>query len=371
MKKVYLFGTGYCAKIFASKVKTALTALGDFQILGFLDNDEKKEGTVFEGIRIYNPYILKQCTCDLVLVLLLDDNKYKSVAQQLSNYIPAEKIQDYLYPLKLLLQRRYENSDNEEIKETLRYISDNKITVFNQFIDSKNTYDEVKWDDTVSMPYIEFTTVDGSILPMYYPSSYNKFVRKNGAIYVENLMKEQSKGSPHLYVTDKHNIKEGDCIIDAGVCEGNFALKYVNVAAHLYLFEVDPMWKKPLYYTFKKFEDKVTIIDKAVSDRSSEFTCQIDDIVSGRKVDFIKMDIEGEEVAAIMGAKETFRRNSVKSSICSYHKRRDEQEIRLLLEKYGYQTTVSKGYMLFFYDDDTWKYGDLRRGIVYGDVGNI
>ena len=88
--------------------------------------------------------------------------------------------------------------------------------------------------------------------------------------------------------------------------------------------------------------------------------------MSGHKVDFIKMDIEGAELSAIRGAQKTFCTNHVKTSVCSYHKRGDEVNIRKQLENYGYQTSTSNGYMLFLYSDDTWESGDLRRGIVYG-----
>jgi len=53
-------------------------------------------------------------------------------------------------------------------------------------------------------------------------------------------------------------------------------------------------------------------------------------------------------------------------SICSYHRNGDEGNIRLWLEGCGYQTSVSRGYMLFLSSNDTWELGDLRRGVVYG-----
>ena len=201
---------------------------------------------------------------------------------------------------------------------------------------------------------------------MYYPRTH-QFVEKDGKKYVENLLWEQSAGSPHLYTNEKHDVSEGDCIVDAGVCEGNFALKYVDVASYIYLFESDPVWQEPLRHTFKACEKKVKIIDKAVSNIESNHTCRIDDVVAGTKVDFIKMDIEGAEISAMEGAKKVFGVNHAKASICCYHRRGDEEKIRLFLEKYGYQTSTSEGYMLYLYADDTWELGDLRRGVIYGD----
>lgn len=365
MKKVYFFGTGYCARLFSSKVKIALGSLGDFQILGFLDNDKSKIGTVFEGYQVYHPDILKETSCDLVLLFLMEEGSCQAVFRQLAVYLRPEQIQEYTYPLKELLQKNYKDSKDAKIKETLEYISDRKISVFNQFITADYTYDEVKWDNGADLPYIDFRTAEGRKVPMYYPREY-EFVKKDGGLYVGNLLWEQSEGSPHLYVRQSHTVADGDCVIDAGVCEGNFALKYVDVASHLYLFEMDPLWQEPLAYTFRNYENKVTIVKKALSDKSSGRMCRIDDVVGKRKIDFMKMDIEGAEVAAICGARQTLCANDVKSSICSYHRNGDEKAIRQQLEDYGYQTDTSDGYVLFLYSDDTWELGDFRRGIVYG-----
>lgn len=367
MKKVFFFGTGYCARTFGGKVIKALKSLGDFQLLGFLDNDEAKAGTMLENMQIYNPCILKECPCDLVLVFLMDDRRYKNVVRQLSEFMSVSRIHEYFYPLKLLIQQRYKDTDDMEIEKTLQHIANNGVTVFNQFIQESSLYNEVKWDYSVDLPYIDFMTVDDKTVPMYYPRRYPKFVQREGCLFVENLMWEQSEGSPHLYVTGEHNVEEGDCIIDAGVCEGNFALRYANIASRIYLFEMDPVWQEPLHYTFKNFENKVTLVNRAVSDRTSAGTCRIDDAISGARINFLKMDVEGAEVNALVGAKQTFCTNDIRASICSYHRKGDEKAICSLLNTYGYRSFTSQGYMLFLYSDDTWESGDLRRGIVYGE----
>lgn len=365
MKKVYFFGAGFCAEHFADKVMLALKKLGGYELIGFLDNNIDKTGTQFSGYPVYHPDILAKVPCDMILIFLMERTAYEAVFRQLSAFVPEKVIHEYYFPLEIMLQNNYKGSDDKEIKETLEYITCNGISVFNQFIHADYTYNEVKWDEQVNLPYIDFTTVEGSTVPMYYPRDY-KFVSRDGGLYVENLLWEQSEKSPHLYVKKNHNVMDGDCIIDAGVCEGNFALKYVNIASYIYLFEMDTVWQEPLKCTFRKYKKKVKLISKALSDMTSERTCKIDDIVADKKVDFIKMDIEGTEVSAICGAEKTFRSNDIKASICSYHRNGDEMRIRRQLEKYEYQTSISDGYMLFINGDDTWKIGDLRRGIVYG-----
>ena len=48
----------------------------------------------------------------------------------------------------------------------------------------------------------------------------------------------------------------------------------------------------------------------------------LDDTITG-KVSFIKMDIEGSEMDALKGAKETIQKNHPKLAICIYHSNED------------------------------------------------
>ena len=73
----------------------------------------------------------------------------------------------------------------------------------------------------------------------------------------------------------------------------------------------------------------------------------IDSLAGDKKIDFIKMDIEGYESQALHGAKRTLEQNDVKLDICVYHNVNDEEEIKKLLEEYGYYTETSEGYMVF------------------------
>ena len=54
---------------------------------------------------------------------------------------------------------------------------------------------------------------------------------------------------------------------------------------------------------------------------------RLDDLLEGRKVTFIKMDIEGPELAALRGAEQIIRKQRPKLAICVYHKPEDMWEI--------------------------------------------
>lgn len=58
-------------------------------------------------------------------------------------------------------------------------------------------------------------------------------------------------------------------------------------------------------------------------------------------ITFIKMDIEGSELEALKGAKETIKQFKPKLAICVYHKKED------LLEIPQYILSLNPGYKLF------------------------
>ena len=73
----------------------------------------------------------------------------------------------------------------------------------------------------------------------------------------------------------------------------------------------------------------------------------IDDMVGDDKVTFIKMDIEGAEMEALEGAKQTIERNRPKLAISIYHKEEDLWEIPFyILSKYPWYKIYMRHYTL-------------------------
>lgn len=271
--------------------------------------------------------------------------------------------------LKQLMIKKYEDFDEPTIQETLKYWKTNEISVFNQHLpNDKGQFHRVFFDSELDLPYIYFQTVGGDWRKMYYPRD-KKFFIYNGEQFVPNLVAEQLPTSPHLYIKDEHKINAGDIVIDAGVCEGNFALKYVDLCSKMYLFESDSKWFEPLSQTFRDYRDKVEIIPRFVSNVTDDQNITIDDALSnlrGEKI-FLKMDIEGAEPLALRGAKKILANNKVKASVCSYHNADDLIKIKFIFQKYGYRTSTSAGYMVFLYDPKIWDTADFRKGIVYAE----
>ena len=253
---------------------------------------------------------------------------------------------------------KHQNSEDKDIHNTLKYWESNDISVFNQFVKDEG-YSVVEWDNIENMPYIMLEDKK-----MYYPYD-TKFETFEGRKIIRNVMQEQQSTSPHLYIKDDITINYGDIIADVGVAEGDFAVRFAEKASKIYLFEGEKKWWKPLRKTFEKFKEKTVFVNKFVGGTDFGDSVRLDTAISGG-IDFLKMDVEGAECEALLGAGNLLKNSDVKCAICSYHRAGDEVSIKNILHAYGYECNTSEGYMLFYHDLGIFSTLDFRRGIVYG-----
>ena len=248
---------------------------------------------------------------------------------------------------------------SEEIQQALNYLKTNPIAIFPY--DFQNEYHaediEVFDDREKGMCYV---LQDGKRL--YFKKRWGK--RKIRDLY-NLLKKEQDIRSPHRYLTDEFRFEEGEVLVDVGAAEGNLALSVVEKASKIILFEANKDWIAPLKATFEPWKDKVTIVQKFVSDVTNETNATLDESLSldGSSV-FLKIDVEGAESRLLEGAKRILSTHSpLKVAICTYHKQNDEKEFTKLLSTYGFRTSHSDGYMLFYFDKKL-KAPYFRRGLI-------
>ena len=203
---------------------------------------------------------------------------------------------------------------------------------------------------------------------MYFPSTYSVERIKS---YITWTLLEQEPGSPHNYHKEGYMPSEGDVLLDIGVAEGNFTLEYIDTVSHAYLVEPDEEWLEALNETFKDYKDKITIIPKFMSDHEDENNITIDALAKDIHIDYIKMDIEGYEEAALRGATDTLKKQKPKLAVASYHKSDCERYIReFFYELKGYELDTSEGYIIAQINFDFWTiesfiFGDLRKGITF------
>lgn len=255
------------------------------------------------------------------------------------------------------LLEKYKDCDSAEIQKILDFYQKTDIQVFGTYIPPIDPIYRV-FRDPENHPYIIFQEKR-----MYFPDQ-KTFSQIEGLEYIPNILSEQGPDSPHLYIRDSSDIPDNAVIVDAGVCEGNFALQYVEKAKKIYLIECDPQWIEPLKRTFAPYRDKVVLCTKRLGRYDNDEETTLDSLVH-EPIDFLKMDIEGAETDALLDAKEVLTNSSARCAICTYHRQYDAKYCSRLLEDYGYRTEFSKGYMFFIFDPMPGGV-ELRRSILYG-----
>ena len=359
--KFLIWGTGSIAEN-GYKLYHSMNVQDKAEIVGFVDNNKQKWGELFNGKKIFSPNQLDSIEWDAISIWVLDG--YRDIEKQIVNdlNVSSNRIIDIYDYLKQMICEKYALSDDIEVQECINRLKQKRWLEVYNFEPQKpsNVLQEVYYDENAGLYYTFFENKR-----MYLKRSYEHFVIKRGKRYVYDFWSEQDINSPHLYEEGKVTVEEGDVLIDAGVCEGNFSLHNIEKVSKIYLIECDKEWIEALHYTFMPYRNKVVFCDKFLSksDDGKDKIC-LDSLVD-ENVDYIKMDIEGEEENALIGARRLIAgSSSIKCSICVYHRHDDEGKIKNLLEEYGMKTYTSKGYMLFLYDRDGNL--ELRRGIVRG-----
>jgi FkbM family methyltransferase len=144
-----------------------------------------------------------------------------------------------------------------------------------------------------------------------------------------------------------YHLKPGDIVVDAGAFTGDYAIfaaKRVGPSGSVIAFEPDEknrailarnmnhdkisnmtiipkgLWNKNTFLSSSSFGLHTTLSDKTDSNKIQ--VVKLDDELKSlgiKKLDFLKMDIEGAEIQAIQGSLDTLRKFKPKIAIASYH----------------------------------------------------
>ena len=102
-----------------------------------------------------------------------------------------------------------------------------------------------------------------------------------------------------------------------------------------------------------------------LGEKDDQQYASIDCFVTEGYVNFIKMDVEGAELSSLRGASSVLDKSkNIKCAICAYHRKNAEKDIRRILEQKNFYTSITKGYIFFKEDLDSWVDGELRHGLV-------
>ncbi|MBX3746215.1 MAG: FkbM family methyltransferase [Verrucomicrobiae bacterium] len=232
---------------------------------------------------------------------------------------------------------------SEEEREVLGYLETRGIDILPYRFQDEYPAEgpEVFEDASVGLHYMMW---DGRRL-YHRPTRRPERVRR----YFRGLQIEQDPRSPHRYLDAEFDVEPGDTVLDVGAAEGNFGLSVVERAGRVVLFEPSPVWAGPLAATFAPWKDKVRIVGRAVSDERSGGTVRLDDAVGeGERVDFIKIDVEGNEERVLRGAAGLIgRQERMRIAVCTYHRQDDAGRLSGMLEGMGFRVRFTPGYLLY------------------------
>lgn len=221
---------------------------------------------------------------------------------------------------------------------------------------------EIIYDAVSEMHYVPYKGKK-----MYFPGGWGT---DKIASYFRSVVMEQDERSPHCYVKEGYEVKEGDVVLDAGAAEGIFCFDVIDRAGQVILVEADPQWIRALQKSFQEDASKVRIVQGYLSDKNDAEYISIDSILEGSPLNYIKMDIEGYEKSALLGAQKTIQENAdVRCAICSYHCKEDEAWIKKYLTEQGMCVDTSRGYICPDWMPEEYVKAELRRGIVFGRKG--
>jgi hypothetical protein len=262
----------------------------------------------------------------------------------------------------------YENlpvhEKSDEVQEVINFVKRFSIITFPYpFIYSYKISDvKVYRDEKLNLPYV---LLNGRRL--YYKRSWTESAIQENFNF---LSIEQDPRSPHRYLTETFQVSTGDVVADIGAAEGNFGLSVIEKVSKLYIFETDSEWIEALEATFAPWREKVEIVNRYVSDVTTQDNITLDDFLEKRQcINFAKIDTEGAEARVLKGANKELQDNpSLKVAICTYHKQNDQYELAVTLKAAGFDVPYSNGYMFFLEDKQTPPY--LRRGLIRAAKGN-
>lgn len=174
----------------------------------------------------------------------------------------------------------------------------------------------------------------------------------NQKISLDYKYLKKTRAECQYFDDDIINLSEGELLIDCGAYDGDTAVSFIEALKRKGISTYNEIVSfEPDRINYEKLcERKLprhTCLCKGVSDQVQRLSFEekgtsgrivengednlevdtIDSLVSEKPVTLIKMDIEGYELAALKGARDTIIKWQPRLAICIYHKREDLWEI--------------------------------------------
>lgn len=355
-RKLILFGAGKGAK------EIIFHYYPNDEIAFICDNDKEKEGKKILGISVYLPEKLYESPDEYVVLITVKDNfAIKSILQQLkamnvthcypaailqfanmvTRYIDLGSLNKYVSVGEMqyheLNTYKVVQDNMKKILTVREMLSDEKSKkLFDNYIE-KVQYNVNSYDDISDDVYEHYFT-DG-----IFKYSDEEILVDGGAfdgadtIRFAELLKQEGKRLKKSYCF------EPDCENFRRTCNNlrNYYSSDINYDFGKQIAENDNfmVYQAGLYdrnagVGFRTCGSQISRLTEQVESAGSVSTACLDDILSNEKVSFIKFDLEGADIPAILGAEKTIKKNKPKLALSIYHNIEDLWEIALMIKSF-------------------------------------
>jgi len=240
--------------------------------------------------------------------------------------------------LRILFFWLFVNKNNVGIKELIQFLF-------------KPTIATIAGREIESIKETEVFEITFKSIPnkLYWPKSF--YLNRLHQVVAETF----DENDWHYYQKEHTEVQSGEILLDVGTAEGLFPLTVVDKCSHMYLVEPGKIFTDCLTRTFSPFKDKVTLINTAVGNQDGEISFdensldgkvsesgsiarisinRIDTLMKGKKITYLKADIEGFEEEMLRGAEETIKANKPKIAITTYHTENNPEDIISIIKGY-------------------------------------
>lgn len=322
-KKIYILG----AALGAGRIAEGLKYKGlDFEAF-VVDKEYYTEGRVMMGKSVLcideidpsNSVIIRSIANYPKVEEL--NSKFETIDEDvLSLSMVASEPMDieYIIKNKEEFENLYNKLADDKSRMVMKAYLNQKIT--GKFSEMADVWDEIQYfnEEFYDITKVRCIVDCGAYIGDSYMSFADEYKKASG---------KEFEGKAFLVDPDEHNQRE----IKKNT-EGS--------KAEIYALQIGVSDKKDTLYfaTDDNYGNAGRIADSG--DLKIEVD-SIDNFSEGHKVDLIKMDIEGIELAALKGGAETIIRDHPVLTICAYHKRED------LLELSNYILSLYSGYKFY------------------------
>lgn len=291
-RDLYLFGASKSAENFIMRNSK-------YDIKGFFDNNRQKWNTIFCGYMVYSFDTLFELDKDKVVILITSvyEDEIEMQLKKLgyhnifsSHICEKEGIMNWLLPIKR------EDYPNIELLESMLSddLSKKRLHQIVANRESNNPY----WGEIFDGSAYFNTIFDFNKTEVFVDAG--AFTGDTIDLFLQHVNYEYEK--IYAYEPDEINFEL--------LCNKYKQVKNI-------VCKKSGLWSKK---TTLRFEAKNNEGSKISNEGTEIINVSAIDDLKNDKISFIKMDIEGAELNALVGAKETIKKYKPKLAICIYHK---------------------------------------------------